>query len=144
MIDRINEEKYNNQGCLMKIIEYNKASDIVVEFQDEYKAKVRSIYANFLSGSIRNPYYPSVYGVGMTGNKYSTKINDKHTKEYDTWASMLQRCFDDKCKEKQPSYKHVYCCDEWLLYEIFMNGYIVNLILISGIKIKGGLWIKTY
>ncbi len=41
---RIGLEKYNNQNCLMKIIEYNNAIDIVVEFQDKYKAKVHARY----------------------------------------------------------------------------------------------------
>ena len=63
--EHLQEEKYNNQGCLMKIVEYNKLNDIVVEFQDEYKTRVQTIYANFKSGSIKNPYYPSVYGVGI-------------------------------------------------------------------------------
>ena len=118
-IFHIGEEKYNNQGCLMKIIEYNKSNDIVVEFQDEYKYKVKNAYGNFKRGTIKNPYYPSVYGIGITGNKYPRSINCKITREYDTWIHILQRSFDDKCKERQPSYGVVSCCDEWLNYENF-------------------------
>ena len=113
------EEKYNNQGCLMKIVEDNGSSDIVVEFQDKHKAKVKTIYGNFKLGSVRNPYAPTVWGVGMTGNKYPTKINGRNTKEYDTWASMLQRCFNTHLKDKQPAYENVACCDEWLYFEKF-------------------------
>ena len=36
VIDYIGEEKYNYQGCLMKIIEYNNANNLIVEFQDEH------------------------------------------------------------------------------------------------------------
>ena len=103
----------------MKIIECPKTSHIVVEFQDEYKTKAYTNYSNFLSGSIKNPYYPSVYGVGITGAKYPRSINKKMTKEYDTWIHMLQRCYDEKKKENQPTYKDVTCCDEWLNYENF-------------------------
>lgn len=117
--NRLYEEKINNQGCLMKIVEYNKTSDIVVEFQDDYKFRVKNTYTNFKRGNIKNPFYPSVYGVGITGNKYPRSINCKITREYDTWIHMLQRSFDDKCKEKQPSYENVSCCDEWLSYEKF-------------------------
>ena len=39
----LQEEKYNNQGCLMKIVEYNKSNDIIVEFQDEHKTRVHTI-----------------------------------------------------------------------------------------------------
>lgn len=113
------EEKYSNQGCLMKIVEYNKSSDIVVEFQDEYKARVKTVYGNFKLGSVRNPYAPTVYGVGMTGNRYPAKLNGRNTKEYDTWTNMLQRCFNDKLKKKQPTYEKVDCCEEWLHFEKF-------------------------
>lgn len=103
----------------MKIIEYNKASDIVVEFQDEYKFKVNTIYGNFKSGCVRNPYYPTVYGVGITGNKYPAKTNNKMTKEYNTWIDMLKRCYVKRVKNNQPSYANALCCDEWLNYENF-------------------------
>lgn len=115
------EEKYNNQGCLMKIVEYNKASDIIVEFQDEHKYRVNTIYGNFKSGSVRNPYHPSIYGIGITGCKYPTKVNNVSTKEYNAWIDMLKRCFMKKTKDKQPSYKDVECCKEWLNFESFCD-----------------------
>lgn len=118
-MSRLYEKKYNNQGCLMKIVEYIDNKNIIVEFQDEHKARVKAIYGNFKLGSVRNPYAPTVWGVGMTGNKYPTKINGRNTKEYDTWASMLQRCFNANLKTKQPTYGNVTCCDEWLYYEKF-------------------------
>lgn len=117
--DRLGEEKLNNQGCLMKIVEYNKANDIVVEFQDEYRAKVNSIYGNFKSGSIKNPYYPSICGVGKVGTKYLSRINSVQLKEYVAWTGMLDRCFSENQKNTQPTYRDVTCCDEWLLYENF-------------------------
>lgn len=112
------EENYNNQGCLMKIVECT-ANGIIVEFQDEHRYRVHTIYANFKSGSIKNPYYPSVYGVGITGVKYPISINCELTIEYDEWKQMLRRCFSNKEKERIPAYKIVTCCDEWLSYEQF-------------------------
>lgn len=117
--DRIGEERYNNQGCLMRIVEYNNANDIIVEFQDNYKAMVHTLYKNFKLGNVKNPYCASVYGVGMIGEKYPAKIDGRHTKEYKAWQSMLSRCFDKKYKTKEPSYQNVSCCDEWLLFENF-------------------------
>lgn len=117
--ERIGEEKLNNQGCLMKVIEYNDVHNIVVEFQDDYKAKIHTSWHWFLMGGIKNPYHPSVFGVGIIGTKYPITINGKITKEYNVWHSMLQRCFDKELKEKYPVYQDVICCDEWLLYENF-------------------------
>lgn len=118
-MNHIYEEKLNNQGCLMKIVECLNGGIVIVEFQDEYKAKVKTQYGNFRSGSVRNPYVPTVYGVGMTGNKYPAKINGRNTKEYDTWTNMIQRCFNTNLKKKQPTYKQVDCCEEWLHFERF-------------------------
>ena len=103
----------------MKIVQYNNGNDIVVEFQDEYKYKIHTTYQAFYKGNVKNPYYPSVYGVGVVGDKYPISKNGKLIKEYDTWKCMLRRCFDKRYKEKQPSYQNVSCCDEWLLYENF-------------------------
>ena len=117
--NRINEENYNYQGCLMKIVEYNQTNNIVVEFQDNYRAKVQTRYKLFLSGQIRNPYYPIVFGVGILGNKYSAKTNGKLSKEYNAWSGMLRRCYDTKYKNNKPTYKEAACCKEWLLFENF-------------------------
>ena len=119
ILDRLGQEKLNNQGSLMKIIECNKSSDILVEFQDEYKAKVNTTYGNFKSSSIKNPYYPSICGVGRVGNKYLSRINSIQLKEYVVWTGMLDRCFNQMEKDRSPTYKDVTCCDEWLLYENF-------------------------
>ena len=118
-LNRLGEEKFNNQGCLMKIIEYNKADDIVIEFQDDYKCHINTRYSNFISGGIINPYYPNVHGVGIVGNKYPAKIHGVHTKEYKTWRGIVSRSYGYAEKKKRPKYQDVTCCDEWLLYENF-------------------------
>ena len=117
--NRLGEVKFNNQGSLMKIIEYNNANNIRIEFQDIYKTIIHTNYRCFSSGKPINPYCPSVFGIGVTGNKYPTQINNKQTKEYRTWVNILERCFNKKHKEKHPTYKNVTCCDEWLYYENF-------------------------
>lgn len=117
--NRVGEEAVNKQGCLMKIIKYNNCDDIIIEFQDDYKAKIKTQYGHFLSGEVKNPYYKSVFGIGMIGNKYPRSINNKITKEYNTWNGMLRRCFDARHKEIHPTYKDAICCEEWLLYENF-------------------------
>lgn len=117
--ERLGMEKLNNQGCLMRIIEYNSATNIVIEFQDRFKTKIKSAWKEFLNGSIKNPYYPKVYGIGMVGNKYQTTINHKQIKEYEAWCNMLRRCFNEDEKQKYPKYKDSSCCEDWLLFEKF-------------------------
>lgn len=112
-------EKFNNQGCLMKIVEYVGSDDVTVEFQDKYKCRVHTKYSHFISGGVRNPYHPNVFSVGIVGNKYPAKINGKHTKEYKVWHDVVARSYADKPKNKRPTYTDVTCCDEWLLFENF-------------------------
>ena len=54
---RLGLEKYNNQGCLMRIIDYIDHRHIIVEFQDEFKAHVSGNMERFQKGNIRNPNY---------------------------------------------------------------------------------------
>ena len=91
--EKVGELKYNNNGELMKIIEYNNSSDVVVEFQDEYKYRIHTQYGNFKNGGVKNMFAKSVCGVGITGDKYPTRVNGIKEKEYDVWRKILQRCF---------------------------------------------------
>ena len=115
---RIGVEKYNNQGCLMKCVEYYSGKNIVIEFQDDYKYKINSSWKDFNNGEVRNPFYPSVYNVGIVGDM-KISIDKKPIKEYDAWRGILERCYDEKYKEKYPTYKDVLVCDEWLYYPNF-------------------------
>lgn len=116
-IERLNSVNLNNQGCLMKIVEYYEYNNIIVEFQDEHKAKVKSRYDHFLSGGIINPYYKSLYGVGMMGKDYKSP----YKLEYKIWASMMCRCYNEKYLKTNPTYKNVICVKDWHLFENFYN-----------------------
>lgn len=116
---RVGEEKNNNQGYLMKIIEYNDVNDMVVEFQDKYKARLNTRYSHFSNGDIRNPYHPDLYNAGINGNKYPSRKNGRKTKEYNAWSNVLVRCYNKKFKEKHQTYQEVSCCKEWLLFDNF-------------------------
>lgn len=115
---KIGEEKPNNQGCLMRIVYYQNARNIIVEFQDKYKHCIKADYSNFQKGTIKNPFYPSVYNVGIVGEFYKNK-NLTNMKEYKTWYGILQRCYDSKFNHKYSTYHEASCCDEWLLFENF-------------------------
>lgn len=119
--NRCGQEKQNYQDSLMKIIRYNNAHDILVEFQDEYKTIVHTKYDHFIDGSVKNPYVANVFGVAAIGSRYPAWVNNKATKEYATWKRILQRCYDKNYQSVQPTYKNVLCCKEWLLFENFYD-----------------------
>ena len=131
-IDRAGETNVSNEGCIMKIIEYNDANNIVVEFQDEHKYGLHTQYSNFKNGQCKNPFYPSVYGYGYLGvnNEGNTpktyEFKDGKnilTWEYEKWRGILRRCFDNKFKEKKPTYEDVTCCDRWLCFANFLEDF---------------------
>ena len=131
-IDRIGETNISNEGCVVKIMEYNNCDDIIVEFQDEHKYRVHTQYSNFKKGKCKNPYFASVFGHGYLGvdkNSNVPKISElKDGKwcsawEYDRWRNMLIRCFDNKYKEKEPTYKNVTCYNRWLCFANFLEDF---------------------
>jgi hypothetical protein len=117
--ERIGLEKYNNQGSLMKIIEYYGCHDIVVEFQDEWKYQTHAQLTQFNDGRIKNPYFPTVFGVGIIGEINHMEDNKKTTKEFQTWYEMIRRCYSKDFKEISPTYQDVTCCEEWLYFPNF-------------------------
>ena len=58
----------------------------------------------------------------------------KKTKCYMTWVNMLNRCYDTKRHEKQPTYKHCIVCNEWLNFQNFAKWYKDNYYEIKGQK----------
>ena len=129
-IDRTGEANVSNEGCVMKIVEYNNYDDIIIQFEDEYKYRLHTRYVNFQKGQCKNPYFPSVFrygylGVDKEGNVPNTaEFKDGksvHIWEYNKWMHMLQRCFDNKLKAENPTYKDVTCCKRWLCFSYFLE-----------------------
>lgn len=119
--ERVGTTKLNNKNEIMTVVEYINTHNIVVEFQDEYKGRVHTSWAMFESGAVKNPYRPTVFGAGIIGDKYKSKIKNRLTIEYRTWQNMLQRCFSKNYKNSHPAYQDVTCCNEWLLFENFYD-----------------------
>lgn len=118
--ERLGEINISNEGYEMKIIEYNNARDILVEFQDEHKAKVTVEYSQFKKGEIKNPFHKSIFGVGYLGKgEYEIRINGKQTIVYIRWFSMMQRCYDPYFLNKEPTYIDCYVCEEWHNFQNF-------------------------
>ena len=133
-MERLGEIKRNNQGSLMKIIEYNSYADITVQFLD-YPYICHSRYGEFKNGMIKNIYYPSLYGVACVGNVTTWK-NGKHLQSYVIWQGMIRRCYDEKFKKKHPTYENCTVCNEWLCYENFQHWYDMNYYEVSNKKDK--------
>ena len=119
-MNKLGEEAVNNDGDLMKIIEYNGCCNVLIEFQDEYKFHMRVEYNNFKRGTVKNPYHKLLYGRGYIGvGQYQQTIKRKSTREYDMWRRMFDRCYSGR----QPSYDNCEVCEEWWNFQNFAKWY---------------------
>lgn len=107
------------QGSEATIIEYNSGRDITIRFEDTGFQK-KTTLCNVKRGSISNPYFKSVYGVGYLGvGEYKSKHNKKQTVVYRTWSAIMSRCYNEKSLKKHPSYIGCTVCEEWLNFQNF-------------------------
>ena len=122
--ERLGETRRNKDslgGYKMKIIEYNGRDDIIVEFQDEYKAKIHTCYNNFLKGGIKNPYNKSVCNIGYLGEgKYNHK---DYPKMYNHWIHMIRRCYNPYALNRNPTYIDCFICESWHCFQNFGEWY---------------------
>ena len=102
-----------------KVLKYNNAKDVEIQFlKTDYETSAQ--LGDIRNGRIRDPYSPSVFGVGVVGTKYPTMINGVETKEYVLWKSMLQRCYSDVFKKKRQTYIDCKCSENFNSYEYFL------------------------
>ena len=101
-----------------KILKYNGSKNVEIRFlKTGFETSVE--LGSIRNGNVKDPYIPSVYGVGISGTKYPSKVNGRNIKEYDLWHSMLERCYSDTSKKKYPTYEDCKCSDNFKSYEYF-------------------------
>ena len=101
-----------------KILKYNDATNVEIQFlKTGYETSVQ--LTTIRSGEIKDPYLPSVCGVGTVGTKYLSRVNGVKTKEYELWKSMLRRCYSDKYQKKYPTYEGCEVSNNFKSYEYF-------------------------
>lgn len=106
--ERLGEERLNNNGCLMKIVAYNKTTDIIVEFQDEHKARVHGNYYNFIHGGIENPYNKKIANreERLGEEAYSNSGELMKIVEYNNSKNIIVEFQDENKHRVKTSYGH--------------------------------------
>ena len=100
------------------MLKYNSATDVEIQFLTTgYETTVE--LGVIRKGEVKDPYSPSVFGVGILGTKYPPSINSRNTKEYEIWCSMLKRCYNDTYQKKNPTYMGCEVSDNFKSYEYF-------------------------
>ena len=101
-----------------KILKYNDTTNVEIRFINTSFETVARL-GHIRNGKVKDPYSPSVYGVGITGTKYPITIDGVKTKEYGLWKSMLVRCYSESFKKKQPTYEGCEVSDNFKSFEYF-------------------------
>ena len=101
-----------------KVLKYNNNRNVEVQFLNTgYEATVE--LGHIKNGYVKDPYVPSVYGIGVLGAKYPSRVKGVLTKEYALWKRMLERCYSDIFKKQRPTYVGCEVSDNFKSYEYF-------------------------
>lgn len=121
----IGQRFQTKQHGVCTVVAYNGWDDISVQFEDGF-IKTTSI-SQLNIGSVRNPYYPSVEGIGFVGEgSYPASDINGSTKVYAVWSAMLRRCYSEKQQKRQPSYIGCTVDKEWHNFQNFAGWYYQN------------------
>ena len=101
-----------------EVLKYNDAKDVEIQFVNTGFEKTVQ-FGHIKSGEVKDPYSPSVHGVGVTGTKYPSYEYGVQTKEYQMWVGMLERCYDEALKKRCPTYESCKVSENFKYYEYF-------------------------
>lgn len=118
---RLGEVKLNNQGQKMTVIAYRTDNDIDVQFENGFIVD-HTQYQLFERGTIVDPFFPSVCGVGYMGMKTKYGDSKKYAKEYEVWVGMMKRCYNENYG-RHPWYEGCVVTDEWHNFANFLKWY---------------------
>ena len=115
----------NNSGYL-EVFRYVNRNEVLVRFiETGTKVWTRSQYIR--SGLVRDPMYPSVFGVGYVGiGSERSGLKGVKEKPYECWHSMMSRCYSEVVHSKFPTYKDCTVCEEWHNFQNFAAWYKDN------------------
>lgn len=122
---KIGEQRRNNQGELMTIIDYHDAFNITVLFEDTQTTR-QCRYSNFKRGKVKDVFLPVIADVAYVGmDKVPAKDREKGG-AYRVWIDMIKRCYDKVRYDKYKNYDDCSVCNEWLCYANFKKWYENN------------------
>ena len=141
MVIKVGEIYPSNNCGDMEVIEYVNTRKVLVRFiQTGFE---RYTYAHCIRiGGVKDPCSHSIYGVGYLGEgTYKVSVSGKTTKEYDTWHSMLRRCYGPKAMGGQSTYIGCTVVNDWHNFQVFgkwfTKHYIEGYELDKDIKVLG-------
>jgi len=110
------------EGGSATVIEYEHSDRVLIRHNDNYRYEQRVQAGHLKRGNVKNPYHPSVYGVGYLGvGNYRASEGRKHLPAYKKWQSMIERCYSEKYQTKKPSYIGCTVDKQWHNFQNFAD-----------------------
>lgn len=127
----------NNCGDLV-ITKYVNARRVYYKFiVTGFKGCTQS--GNIRRGTVKDLMHPTVSGVGFLGGTEYLKIENPGA--YDSWASMLKRCYSENCLTRCPTYRGCSVTPDWHNFQVYAVWYYEHYVegyhLDKDIKVKG-------
>ena len=148
----------NYKDCVGKVCKSKSSGDFkVLKYNDSYNVEIQFLKTGYEMvaqlehiriGRVKDPYSPSVHGVGVLGTKYPTRVNGVLTKEYVLWVRMLERCYSDVLKKRCPTYEGCEASENFKYCEYFYEwcqnqiGFGIEGFGIEGFELDKDLLIK--
>lgn len=112
---KIGDKFTTDNGSCATVIDYLNNKNITIQYDSGAVHVVQG--GNLKRGSIKDPFKPSLYGVGILGID-RVSASDQG---YVTWSNMLRRVYLPKNKLEYEAYKDCSVDQSWLLLTNFNN-----------------------
>lgn len=113
---KVGETFTTNEGSSCVVVRYESAKKVTVKFLDSHGAEIVTSASSLRDGRVKNPFHPSVYGVGYIGQGDHKSFGSR---EYVKWVDMLRRCYCSEFQEKNPAYVGCTVNTEWHNFQVF-------------------------
>lgn len=105
-------------GGTCTITSVKNRKNLTVRFYNGYETVCT--YGNLLTGLVKNPYHPTVYGIGYLGEgNFLAKMGKSIHPYYDAWRGAFRRCYSEKEALKYARYKDCEVDEQWFNYQEF-------------------------
>jgi len=83
------------QGGECEVVSINGSRKIGIRFLDEKRHEYEVASHNLIRGDVKNPYRPSVCGIGFSGvGRHGAWMDGKLSPVYLRWVNMMKRCYE--------------------------------------------------
>lgn len=121
-------ERINSYSCGEFTVINRDSSIVTVEFATGYR--ITTSVDNAVSGYIKDPLHPSVFGIGYFGvGNYKSREDGRITREYRAWSNMMERCYNlnqESMLKRQPWYSSVEVDPFWHNFQNFAEWYVLE------------------